>query len=230
MSVTRFPDPLRVDSAVVPSVNVTVPVPVYRVRSAGDVSTMLDVSLADCGSNVFPLVPPKSITPSNAVASNVAPSSLRATSSAVPTPGPVRVTSPATVVSIVVGRKSLLSTLNSVVNSTALVTSTDVSVPRAGSNWGRSAESVQLVRRSGKSVVYVRRTGSPASSTGVATTSARLVYCPTSAVPVASYVHVSPTSRMPLLLSSPPCRTGITPWSSVNVTSPRPMLPVLATS
>ena len=80
---------------------------------------------------------------------------------------------------------------------------------------------------------------STVSSAGVSPeTVATLAYCPAAAVPVASYSHVSSTSRNPSPLVSPPVKVGsksslvspAVPASSVSVTSEMGVLPVFVTS
>src|SRR3954470_3944174 len=95
METIRLPVPEALESAWATSVNVTEPEPMYPARADALVRVVDWVPLAVRRPKSWPLVPPKSSTPSQAEALNVWVAEMSVTSDG--TPGPDRVSVPAIV-------------------------------------------------------------------------------------------------------------------------------------
>ena len=141
--LTRLPAPEANELETAASVNETVPVPMNAARSPGAVNVTAFVSVAGTAPKSLPLVPPKSTTPSNAEALKDWVEVGRSTRP--PTPGPLDVSVPSTFPTTVAGAGSRLSTWMRLVKVPVWTRSTDVSVPRAGSNCAAVPDWVKLV-------------------------------------------------------------------------------------
>src|SRR5438105_2276463 len=125
--------------------------PVYFARSTAEVRVVELLPLIVWGAKVFPLAPPKSIVPSNALASKVW-SAERAMAKP-GTLGPDNVRSPVIVAWMVAGDMSRFSALIVFLIASEWRISTDIKVPRDGSNCGTDCEAVQFVRVSENAIV-----------------------------------------------------------------------------